>query len=172
MINVDVAEARRRLSHGNTSTHRRELARATWFAIEEAVWLLHVMVLETVRSAPLAADSDRRASASTDRVQPGAKLHERSQVPALLCACIRMARRLYPDGALPADWRTGAGLTQLRRTLRVRDRVLRPRTVSDLDVTSTEIREALAANDWVRTIVRQVCEAAVRAGEKSRDTLR
>jgi hypothetical protein len=151
----DVKAAEKRRRDTDNQTHRRELVRAVFAAIEGLHWQLKNDVL-------------RQGSSELSHLEYAAMLEEsysvdeRGNVNAFprylpLTTAIRLVvnvvRRYRP--AYQVDF-NHAGWANLKTAVEVRNRLVHPKQLEDLNVSADEVRKTLSGFQWILALVIEI----------------
>jgi hypothetical protein len=149
----DVAAANKRVEDADSPTHRRELVRSVFAAIEGLNWDLkrglygrgfnerlsvHEMGALTEQSYIVDEKGEVRA---TPRFLPLA-----TNIRFVL-AIIQRYRTNYKVDYSHIGW------SNLKASIRIRDRLVHPKKLADLNVTEAELRQTMSAFTWFLRLV-------------------
>lgn len=146
----DVVSARERLQLEDTPTHRRELVRAIFSAIEGLNWRLKLGVLEHARRHVELSPHEHAAMMEQtysidDRgiVSVSPRYLPLSSTIRLMVRQIQKYRSEYSvDFGYP-------GWEDLKVSINVRNRITHPKKIDDLSVTKEEISRCVSAFGWM-----------------------
>ncbi len=155
----DVVAAHSRLEQLDTQTHRRELIRTIFSAIEGLHWKLKSDVLqhavEVTKLTPHEHAALLEEAYSVDekgmvRVQP-----RFLPLPTAIRLVVSIVKRYRPTYQLDFSH---VGWSNLRVAIEVRNRLVHPKVLSDLSVTDLEIQQALSAFNWLLALAIEVLQ--------------
>ena len=153
----DVVAANKRLEALDNPTHRRELIRTTFSAIEGLHWQLKQDVLLHTKAATRLTPHEHAAlmeeaytvdEKGTVRAQP-----RFLPLPAAIRLVVTIVKRYQPNYNL--DF-THVGWSNLRAAVDVRNRLVHPKALAELSVSDLEIKQALSAFNWLLALVIEV----------------
>ncbi|HCE94342.1 MAG: hypothetical protein A2Z90_11105 [Burkholderiales bacterium GWA2_64_37] len=153
----DVVAAQKRLEASDTQTHRRELIRAAFAAMEGLHWRLKRGILDHADMVTTLSAHERAAlleeSYSVDhrgkvRAQP-----RFLTLPTAIRLVIRIVQRYRPNYEIDFNH---AGWSNLQAAVEVRNRLVHPKALSDLNVSDNEGQQALSAFSWLLALVIEV----------------
>lgn len=153
----DVTDAEERLKANDTPTHRRELIRAAFAAMEGLHWRLKqdvfnhadtVTNLSVHEKAALLEEAYSVDERGTVRSQP-----RFLPLPTAIRLVVSIVKRYRPDYEIDFNH---VGWSNLRSAIDVRNRLVHPKTLSDLSVSDLEIGQALSAFSWLLALVIEV----------------
>lgn len=139
---------------------RRNLVRTVFAFIEATTFQLRVLLAKNWRDAMSDAQLLALRDLQVDVLPSGAV-----KTKALKCGLVPLIRltvsaysHVLPEAAtVTCD---GPGFDAVARSVRVRDRLMHPKTIDAVVVTDSEIREALTAFAWVHDTSEKLLEAA------------
>ena len=158
----DVVAANKRLEQVDTPTHRRELIRTVFAAIEGLHWQLKQDVLRhaevVTRLSPHEHAALMEETYSVDekgavRAQP-----RFLPLPTAIRLVVSIVKRYRPE--YEVDF-AHAGWANLRAAIDVRNRLVHPKALTELMVSDQEILQALSAFNWLLALVIEVLRETV-----------
>lgn len=159
LLDVDTAISRRAVA--DTATHRREIVRTAFAAIEGVIWVYRTHVLSVVRELGMLEPGEEivlseLSYAVTDKgkVTPQSRHLSTSATFRLLS---RIASRLSEASESPFG---GSGWVGFQKALKIRHRVTHPKSANDLLIADEDIATSLAAFYWILEITLKEMQAA------------
>ena len=153
----DVVAAKSRLDELDTQTHRRELVRTTFSAIEGLHWQLkrdvlrHAEVVTSLSAHEYAALLEEAYSVDEKGT---VRSHPRFlPLPTAIRLVVTIVRRYRPEYAIDFQH---VGWSNLRASVEVRNRLVHPKSLAELSVSDLEITQALSAFNWLLALVIEV----------------
>lgn len=149
--------AKSRLDICDTPTHRRELIRSTFSAIEGLHWQLkrdvlrHAEVVTRLTAHEYAALMEETYAVDDKgvvRSQP-----KYLPLPTAIRLVVSIVQRYRPEYKL--DYQH-VGWSNLRTAVEVRNRLVHPKSLNDLSVSDKEVSQALSAFYWLLALVIEV----------------
>lgn len=146
----DVIAARRRLEAADTQTARRDVVRASLAAMEGEVWLMREHVRASLMSlddlSPLADLALREATYTIN--EKGQITEQPRSVPLQVAVRLVVAQAQIICPELSVHF-AGAGWSNLRSAVDVRNRITHPRPGRDLDVSDDDLRIIASGLNWL-----------------------
>jgi hypothetical protein len=155
IVITDVMTAHKRVEKQDTLTHRRELVRSVFAAIEGLHWQLKQDVLQH----PTAELSPHERAAMAEETY---NVDERGNVNAMprflpLTTAIRlvvqMVQRYRPTYTVDYGRR---GWADLKTAIEIRNRLAHPKTLEDLSVSDKDIDATMSGFYWVLALVVEI----------------
>lgn len=150
----DVVSARQRLADADDPTHRRELIRTVFSAIEGLHWSLKQSVLIRASNERLLSSHEYAAlQEETCSVDERGKIHSHPRflpLPTSIRLVIEIIKRYHPDYLIDLKHQ---GWVNLRAAVKIRNRLIHPKKLGDLLVTDKEISQAMSAFHWLLALV-------------------
>jgi hypothetical protein len=156
-----------------TVMERRVLVRSIFSFIEALVYGLKMLALDDANTDMILSRGERMIAEEEDYQldESGSVVTRPSRLRFL--SNLRFAFRVLAkvsDAEFNLDV-SGAGWQSLQRALKVRDRLMHPKRLADLEVTDAEVREALRAFIWFENQITLVLIQVVRSLQKQHDKL-
>lgn len=151
----DVIAAQKRVQRKDTANHRRELVRAAFAAIEGLHWQLKRDVLAHGLSN-LSAHEYAAMVEETYSVDDRGNVNTFPRFLPLTTAIrlvVNVVRRYRPDYSLDFNH---VGWANLKAAVDIRNRLVHPKTVEDLNVSDDELKKAMSAFAWILALVIEV----------------
>ena len=146
----DVHTAMQRQENDDNQSHRRELIRTLFAAIDGSVWVYRTEVSEIARTCEiLTPDEELALSEKFVSVTDQGKITAQQRYVSIM-AMIRLTARLATriNRAFQPDF--GAdGWEKFRRAIKIRNRVTHPKVSSDLLISPEDLSECLGAFYWL-----------------------
>jgi hypothetical protein len=144
----DVVASQHRLGEADTPSNRRDTIRATFSAIEGVHWMLKTSVLEDTVNLltihEIAAMSEETYSVSdSGKVESLPRFIPLTASIRLLVAALQ---KLKPD--YQVDFQH-SGWAALKQAVRVRNRLVHPKTIKDLEVSDADLGAAVRGFNWM-----------------------
>jgi hypothetical protein len=157
VLSRDVEAARARLEAHDTPTHRRELIRSAFSAIEGHHWQLKQDVLHhAAHVTKLTAHEYAALMEETYSVDKNGTVRSQPKFLPLLTSVrlvVSIVQRYRPE--YEVDFQH-VGWSNLRAAVDVRHRLVHPKQLEDLSVSGEEIEQTLSAFDWLLDLVLEV----------------
>jgi hypothetical protein len=153
----DVVAAQKRLKRRDTPNHRRELIRAAFAAIEGLHWQLKRDVLAHSRGK-LSPHEYAAMIEQTYSVDDRGNVNVSPRFLPLATAVrlvVNVVKRSRPNYQLDFNH---VGWANLKAAVEVRNRLVHPKTLEDLNVSDAEIGKAMSAFTWVLALVIEVLQ--------------
>jgi hypothetical protein len=165
----DVVAANNRLESIDTPTHRRELIRTVFAAIEGLHWQLKQDVLRHAEVVTRLSPHEHSALLEeTYSVDPQGSVRTQPRflpLPTAIRLVVSIVKRYRPEYVV--DF-AHPGWANLREAVAIRNRLVHPRELTDLTVSDIEIRQALSAFNWLLALVIEVLRETAAHGESLR----
>ncbi|MDI1239200.1 MAG: hypothetical protein PSV26_17085 [Polaromonas sp.] len=137
-----------------TSAQRRSVVRAIFALAEASCYFLRRRLLETDSIIPALSSAQRLALAEEQVAISPSGLVQTTSMRVGTMALIRMTFQVYADVfGRPSPACSGPAFEALVNTMKVRDRLMHPKGVAQLEVTDKEIDEAVIGFSWVNVAV-------------------
>ena len=153
----DVVAARQRLETQDTKTHRRELIRTIFAAIEGLHWQLKQDVLRHAKAVTkLTAHEYAALMEETYSVDDRGNVRSQPRflpISTAIRLVVSIVQRYQPDYKLDFQH---VGWTNLRAAVEVRNRLVHPKSLDELSVSDQELGQALSAFNWLLALVIEV----------------
>jgi hypothetical protein len=151
----DVMDAQKRLQERDTPGHRRDLVRAAFAAIEGLHWQLKRDVLknatEHISTHEHAAMIEE--SYTVDDAGNVNPIPRFLPLTAAIRLVVQIVQRYRPTYKLDFGH---VGWSNLKTTIKVRNRLVHPKTIEDLSVTDEEVSKTLSGFTWTLALVIEV----------------
>jgi hypothetical protein len=147
----DVLFAEQRVQESDTPTHRRELVRAVFAAIEGLHWRLKRDVATHRHVIPGGLTAHEQAAMAEESYTVDERGHV-SAIPRFLPLAtairlvVRIVQRYRTDYKVDFDH---VGWSNLKAAIDVRNRIIHPKQLEDLTVSQEEIRRSMSAFAWI-----------------------
>ncbi|WNO54603.1 hypothetical protein [Stakelama saccharophila] len=159
---MDASIAEELLKQSDNQAHRRNLIRSNFAVLEGVVWEMKESVREAAdHLGELTSLADLAFRDRIYAVNDKGDLVERFQPMGLLTAIRytgKQAQKIAPE--LVIDF-SGEGWSCLRSAIKVRNRIIHPKTGEDLLVTSKNLGDLSLALKWVLTITEDTMKAMI-----------
>lgn len=156
---ADVSAAWDRFVNADNLTHRREFIRSVSAAIEGLHWQLKDDVLK--RSwYRLSVQEQAAMLEQSFSVNDRGIVYEQPRFLPLTTAVrlvVQVINRLRPSYELDFNQ---SGWASLKNTVEVRNRLVHPKTLADLEVSENEVKDAMAAFKWMLALVVELLDEA------------
>ena len=150
LLITDVFSSMERHQAADTQTSRRDLVRTTFAAIEGVVWTYREHVLDVAKSLNSITSAEEAAfSEISYQVSEIGKVVSQARfvpMPSLIRLTTRLAARLSPHFSPNFD---GSGWEQFRRAIKIRNRIMHPKTESDLLISDRDLASCNLAFYWI-----------------------
>jgi hypothetical protein len=159
----DIALCEAMLQGEDIQPIRRQLVRAAFALTEASTFYLKQLALSASEDAPAELHRAVRALLADEsyELQPDGRVRVRNaRIPTL--ANIRLSLKavaVYVAPGFEPQWGDG-GWEALQKSLKVRDRLMHPKSVADLAVSDEELAKTRQALSWYRTSVANVFKTA------------
>lgn len=150
----DVVAAKERLQINDSPTHRRELIRTIFAAIEGLHWRLKQDVLSRgSRSRLLSPHEHAALQEETYNVDERGGVRSSPRFIPLVSSIrlvIEIVKRYQTDYQVDLNHQ---GWTNLRATVKIRNRLVHPKRLEDLLISEQEVSQSLSAFYWLLALV-------------------
>jgi hypothetical protein len=153
----DVIASQKRFRRRDTPNHRRELIRAVFAAIEGLHWQLKRDVLSHNRTK-LSPHEYAAMVEQTYSVDDRGNVNVTPRFLPLVTAVrlvVSIVKRSRPTYQLDFNH---VGWANLKAAVEVRNRLVHPKTLEDLNVSDAEIDKAMSAFSWILALVIEVLQ--------------
>lgn len=158
LLDVDTVISRRDTS--DSATHRRELIRTAFAAIEGVIWVYRNHVAAVARDLEALEPGEQMALAERSyTVTEQGKVFEQQRYLSMT-ATFRLISRIVSRLSETADRSfEGTEWNDFRKALKVRHRITHPKSENDLVIANGDIEAALCAFYWVLDVTLQDIQA-------------
>jgi hypothetical protein len=161
ILSHDVVICWERIEVADTQATRRDLIRTMFAAIEGYVWEYRTYVRSVVEHVGMISPMMELALTETSysvNEQGGLERHIRF---ISLTSMIRLVTKLAQEHCpgLEIDF-SNAGWSNLKQTIKIRNRITHPRNLSDLEITQNDIAISQAGFFWILKLIVEVMEAS------------
>lgn len=173
ILSHDVVICWERIEVADTQATRRDLIRTMFAAIEGYVWEYRAFVKSIVNDIGTIPPILELALTETSySVNDQGKLEEHNR-PIPVTSMIRLVTKLAEEHCpeLKTDFST-TGWSNLKQTIKIRNRITHPKSASDLEVTPEDIAISQAGFFWLLALIADVMEATKNASANHLAALR
>jgi hypothetical protein len=151
----DVVEAEKRLRENDNQMHRRNLVRAAFAAIEGLHWQLKqdVLLLGASNLSPFEYAAVVEESYSVDERGNVSTFPRFLPITTAIRLVVNVVKRYRP--AYTVDF-NHVGWVNLNAAIEIRNRLVHPKQINDLDVTDKEVQMTLSGFRWLLALVIEV----------------
>jgi hypothetical protein len=161
MLLADVATAMERHSLSGTQSHRRDLIRTTFAALEGLSWTYREHITGVARGSGLVTLEEESAlSEISYQVSDQGKIVGQPRhlsMPAMIRLTTRIAVRLSPDLNIRFDT---VSWERFREAISMRNRITHPKSEADLHIDDNDVSTCLSSFFWLLEISSRAMEAA------------
>jgi hypothetical protein len=154
---ADVICASRRIDQEDTATHRREVVRAVFAAIEGLHWQLKEDIYHHARNTTDLSDFEKAALFEQSYTVDGrGNVHVQPRFVPIIVGIrltIRIVRRYRPKYVMDFSH---VGWANLQAAVKVRNRLSHPKRLADMEVTDAELKQAFSGFYWFLALVIEV----------------
>lgn len=173
ILSHDVVICWERIEVADTQATRRDLIRTMFAAIEGYVWEYRAFVKSIVNDIGTIPPIMELALTETSySVNDQGRLEEHIR-PIPVTSMIRLVTKLAEEHCpeLKTDF-SNAGWSNLKQTIKIRNRITHPKSASDLEVTPEDIAISQAGFFWLLALIADVMEATKNASANHLAALR
>jgi hypothetical protein len=173
ILSHDVVICWERIEVADTQATRRDLIRTMFAAIEGYVWEYRAFVKSIVNDIGTVSPIMELALTETSySVNDQGRLEEHIR-PIPVTSMIRLVTKLAEEHCpeLKIDFST-TGWSNLKQTIKIRNRITHPKSASDLEVTPEDIAISQAGFFWLLALIADVMEATKNASANHLAALR
>ncbi len=173
VLSSDVVICLGRVEVADTQATRRDLIRTMFTAIEGYVWEYRAFVKSIVNDIGTVSPIMELALTETSySVSDQGRLEEHIR-PIPVTSMIRLVTKLAEEHCpeLKTDF-SNAGWSNLKQTIKIRNRITHPKSASDLEVTPEDIAISQAGFFWLLALIADVMEASKNASANHLAALR
>lgn len=161
ILSHDVVICWERIEVADTQATRRDLIRTMFAAIEGYVWEYRAFVKSIVNDiGTIPPILELALNETSYSVNEQGKLEEHIRFMPLT-SMIRLVTKLAEEHCpeLKTDF-SNAGWSNLKQTIKIRNRITHPKNMSDLEITKEDIALSQAGFFWILELIGKVMEAS------------
>jgi hypothetical protein len=156
LLAEDVEAAKARLKEKDTPTHRREVVRSTFSAIEGFTWQMKQCILFHAKRF-----SDLSIHEEAALLEESYAVDDRGEVttyprylspPVAIRLMVRMTQPFRSQYTDERKMMANEGWSHLKEAMLIRNRIVHPKIESDLDLTDDELSKCANAMAWAMTV--------------------